>query len=77
MSELKYQDSKKAERLSPDEKTTTYEATAGFMRFSNGEEPLGKEPLVQHQASARVLRPAAHCHQPRHFPGSRRAAAQV
>ena len=43
MSELKYQDSKDAERLSPDEKISTYEATR-FMRFSNGEEPLGKEP---------------------------------
>jgi nucleoside-diphosphate-sugar epimerase len=43
MSELKYQDSAEAERLSPDERITTYEATR-FMRFSNGEEPLGKEP---------------------------------
>jgi len=43
LSELKYQDSSKAERLSPDEKISTYEATR-FMRFSNGEEPLGKEP---------------------------------
>jgi len=43
MSELKFQDSNDAERLSPDEKISTYEATR-FMRFSNGEEPLGKEP---------------------------------
>jgi nucleoside-diphosphate-sugar epimerase len=43
MSELKYQDSSKSERLSPDEKISTYEATR-FMRFSNGEDPLGKEP---------------------------------
>lgn len=43
MSELKYQDSSDAERLSPDEKISTYEATR-FMRYSNGEEPLGKEP---------------------------------
>jgi nucleoside-diphosphate-sugar epimerase len=45
MSELKYQDSSDAERLSPDEKITTYEATR-FMRYSNGEEPLGKEPAA-------------------------------
>jgi nucleoside-diphosphate-sugar epimerase len=43
MSELKYQDSSESERLPPDEKISTYEATR-FMRFSNGEEPLGKEP---------------------------------
>jgi len=43
MSELKFQDSSNAERLSPDEKISTYEATR-FMRFANGEEPLGKEP---------------------------------
>jgi hypothetical protein len=43
MSELKFQDSSKSERLSPDEKISTYEATR-FMRFSNGEDPLGKEP---------------------------------
>ena len=43
MSELKFQDSSNAERLSPDEKISTYEATR-FMRYANGEEPLGKEP---------------------------------
>jgi nucleoside-diphosphate-sugar epimerase len=44
MSELKKQDSSEAERLAPEEKITTYEATR-FMRYSNGEEPLGKEPI--------------------------------
>ncbi len=43
MSELKKQDSSASERLAPEERITTYEATR-FMRFSNGEEPLGKEP---------------------------------
>lgn len=49
MSELKYQDSSEAERLSSDERITTYEATR-FMRYSNGEEPLGKEaPAIKLQ----------------------------
>ena len=43
MSELKYQDTNTAERLSPDERISVYEATR-FMRFSNGESPLGREP---------------------------------
>jgi nucleoside-diphosphate-sugar epimerase len=43
LSEMKKQDSSEAERLSSEEKITTYEATR-FMRYSNGEEPLGKEP---------------------------------
>ena len=43
MSELKKQDSAASERLAPEERITTYEATR-FMRYSNGEEPLGKEP---------------------------------
>jgi nucleoside-diphosphate-sugar epimerase len=44
MSELKKQDSATSERLAPEERITTYEATR-FMRYSNGEEPLGKEPI--------------------------------
>lgn len=43
MSELKYQDSSAAERLAPSERISVYEATR-FMRFSNGEDPLGREP---------------------------------
>jgi nucleoside-diphosphate-sugar epimerase len=42
-SELKKHDSTEAVRLASEEKITTYEATR-FMRYSNGEDPLGKEP---------------------------------
>jgi hypothetical protein len=43
MSVLKYQDSSDAKRLSPETKINIYEATR-FMRYSNGEESLDKEP---------------------------------
>ena len=43
LSELKFQESSKADRLPSDTKISVYEATR-FMRFENGEEPLGKEP---------------------------------
>lgn len=44
LSELKFQESSAADRLPPETKITVYEASR-FMRFENGEDPLGKEPL--------------------------------
>jgi hypothetical protein len=43
MSELKLQDSSKSKPLDPGVRISAYEATR-FMRYSNGEEPLGREP---------------------------------